>query len=242
VTATEPSTLSLAEAPDNNVAASGVAPLALVASIVVSVSVSTGPVVSDTVTVALLDPALPVPSLAENVTVVAPKGNVSGASVVTVTAPLTVSVATAAVKKVVIVVSVAGVPVASTAATVMFSGATTIGLVVSDTVTVAVAVTVLLLLSVVVNVTVVSPRGKVEEASVVIAELISPSRLSEAVPPVKKATISVLDAGVPSDPSASTLIELGAEIVGSTVSPAKVTVMLDGSALTSYPAAAENFE
>ena len=113
-------------------------------------------------------------------------------------------------------VSVAAVPEASVAATVIAAGADTIGPVVSTTVTVAVAVAELLLLSRIVKVTVVSPTAKVAGASVVTFALTSPSMLSDAVAPVRKAAIVVFVAAVPVDPSASIEMADGAVISGST--------------------------
>ena len=66
-------------------------------------------------------------SVALNVTVVMPSGKIAGALCVMVRLVSTLSVALAPFKKAVMVASVAGVPLASLAATVMFAGAVTIG-------------------------------------------------------------------------------------------------------------------
>ena len=98
------------------------------------------------------------------------------------------------------------------------------GPVVSTTVTVAVAVVELLLLSRIVKVTVVAPTANVVGASVVTFALTSPSMLSDAVAPARKAAIVVLVAAVPVDPSASTEMAVGAVISGSTWSGKNSTV------------------
>ena len=78
-------------------------------------------------TTAELDPEFPSESTALNVTVVAPRGNTAGASFETETTPSPASTALAAAKNAAISESVAGVPSASTAATVISAGALTTG-------------------------------------------------------------------------------------------------------------------
>ena len=84
-----PSTLSETVVAAAIFAAVRLAPLALVASIVVAAAVIEGAVWSVTGTVDVAEPPFPVESLAENVTVVLPNGNTVGAFVVTATSPLT---------------------------------------------------------------------------------------------------------------------------------------------------------
>src|SRR2546426_7563343 len=128
--ATAPSNVSVAEAVKVNTA-----PAALVASTVAFAgTVTTGPVVSDTVTVKVLVPTLAWLSVAVHVTVVAPNGKVAplaGVQLV-VTDPSSVSVADA--------VKVNTAPVALVASTVAFAGTVTTGPVVSLTITVNVLV------------------------------------------------------------------------------------------------------
>src|SRR5439155_5785705 len=146
-----PSTTSLAEAVKLNAA-----PVALVASTVAFAgTVTTGPVVSATVTVNDAPPLFVLVSAAVHVTVVTPRGNVEPLAGVQLTArgPSTTSVADA--------VKVKAAPVVVVASTVAFAGTVTTGPLVSATVTVKEADPVLLLVSVAVHVTVVGPSGKV---------------------------------------------------------------------------------
>ena len=83
---------------------------------------------------------LVLPSVAVNVTTVSPMGKVLGASLVTVGLGSTASLADAPARKAAIAESEAGVPLASTACTVMPPGQVMAGAVVSSTVTVAVQV------------------------------------------------------------------------------------------------------
>ena len=90
----------------------------------------------------MLLPTLPRESAAVKVTVVAVIGNMSGASLVTVTVPSVASLADAPCKNVAIAVSLAAVPLASVAATLISAGTLTEGPVVSlftDAVTVLVS-------------------------------------------------------------------------------------------------------
>ena len=84
-----PSTLSETVVAAAIFAAVRLAPAELVASIVIAVAAIDGAVWSSTVTVEVAEPPFPVESLAENVTVVLPRGNTVGALVVTATSPLT---------------------------------------------------------------------------------------------------------------------------------------------------------
>ena len=79
--------------------------------------------------------------------------------------------------------------------------------------TVAVAVPVSSLESVAENVTVVGPRGKTVGASFVIA-VITPSTLSRAVAPMRKAAMAESVAGVPLASTAATVISAGGVTTG----------------------------
>ena len=151
-TATGPSKTSVAEAVNVNGAPAG-----LVAStLAFAGTVTAGPLVSDTVTVNDALRLLPRVSVAEQLTVVAPKWKVDPLAGVqlTVRLPSTRSVADAEYVKV--------APAALVASTVAFGGTVMVGAVVSDTVTVNVVVLVLLCASVALHVTVVVPSGNVE--------------------------------------------------------------------------------
>ena len=126
VTGRAPSTTSLADAVKLNTA-----PVALVASTVAFAgTVTTGPVVSVTVTVNDAAPVLPLVSVAVQWTVVGPSGNVAPLAGVHVTGrdPSTASLADA--------VKVNAAPIAPVASTVAFAGTVTTGPTVSATVTV----------------------------------------------------------------------------------------------------------
>src|SRR3989454_175359 len=170
--ATLPSSRSVAEAVKVNTA-----PAALVASTVAAAgTVRTGPVVSFTVTVNDAAVWLPCASVAPQVTVVAPNGNVAppaGVQLVA-TAPSSVSVADA--------VKVNTAPVALVASTVAFAGTVTTGPVVSLTVTVNVLVPTLAWLSVALHVTVVAPNGNVAPLAGVQLVATGPSSVSVAEP------------------------------------------------------------
>src|SRR2546427_3985702 len=168
--ATGPSSVSVADAVKVNTA-----PVALVASTVAFAgTVTTGPVVSDTVTVNVLLPTLAWLSVAVHVTVVGPNGNVAPLAGVQLTAtlPSRTSVADA--------VKVKTAPVALVASTVAFAGTVTTGPVVSDTVTVNVLLPTLAWLSVAVHVTVVGPNGNVAPLAGVQLTATRPSRTSVA--------------------------------------------------------------
>jgi hypothetical protein len=171
VTARGPSTPSLAVAVKLNTA-----PVALVASTVAFAgTVTTGPVVSVTVTVKEADPVLLLVSVAVHVTVVAPSGKVDPLAGVHVTArgPSTTSLADA--------VKLNAPPVALVASSVAFAGTVTTGPTVSVTVTVKEAATLLPLVSVAVQPTVVGPSGKVEPLAGVQVTTRGPSTTSPAV-------------------------------------------------------------
>src|SRR2546428_84859 len=124
--ATGPSSGSAADAKKVNTA-----PVALVASTVAFAgTVTTGPVVSLTVTVKVLVPTLAWLSVALHVTVVAPNGNVAPLAGVQLTATLPSSRSVAEAVKVNIA------PAALVASTVALAGTVTTGPVVSFTVTV----------------------------------------------------------------------------------------------------------
>src|SRR3989454_107598 len=171
--ATDPSSVSVADAVKVNTA-----PVALVASTVAFAgTVTTGPVVSVTVTVKVLVPTLAWLSVAVHVTVVAPNWKVdplAGVQLVA-TAPSSVSVAEA--------VKVNTAPAALVASTVAFAGTVTTGPVVSLTVTVKVLVPTLAWLSVAVHVTVVAPNGNVDPLAGVqlVATMPSSRSVAEAV-------------------------------------------------------------
>jgi len=151
VVATEPLTESVADA-----AKLTTAPAALVASAVMFAgTVTAGFVVSKTVTVRFAVPVLPAPSVAKQVTVVVPRGNVLPEAGVQfgISAPLTRSVADA--------VKLTTAPEALVASAVMGAGTVTTGFVVSLTVTVKLALPVLPAVSVAVQVTVVLPSANV---------------------------------------------------------------------------------
>src|SRR5256712_5398693 len=170
LTATLPSRTSVADAVKVNIA-----PDALVASTSpFAGTVTTGPVVSDTVTVNVLLPTLAWLSVAVHVTVVGPNGNVAPLAGVQLTAtlPSRTSVADA--------VKVKTAPVALVASTVAFAGTVTTGPVVSVTVTVKVLVPTLAWLSVAVHVTVVAPNGKVAPLAGVQLVATLPSSVSVA--------------------------------------------------------------
>src|SRR6266850_1219314 len=151
------------------------APAALVASTVaLAGTVTTGPVVSVTVTVNDAAPWLPCASVAVQVIVVAPNGNVdplAGVHVVA-TAPSSASVAEA--------VNVKTAPLALVTSTVAFVGTVTTGPVVSVTVTVNDAVLWLPCASVAVQFTVVGPNGKVDPLAGAHVVATAPSNVSVA--------------------------------------------------------------
>lgn len=151
VTASGPSTKSFAEA----VKLTG-APEALTAStVMLEGSVSTGAALSATVTVKLPLAVLLWESVAEQLTVVVPIGNVEPEAGEQIAArePSTRSLAEA--------VKLTGAPEAFNAATVMLEGNINAGGVVSTTVTVKLAVPVFPCVSVAVQLTVVVPNAKV---------------------------------------------------------------------------------
>src|SRR5712664_2764804 len=168
--ATGPSSVSVADAVKVNTA-----PAALVASTVAFAgTVTTGPVVSFTVTVNDAPLWLPCASVAPQVTVVAPNGKVAplaGVQLVA-TGPSSVSVADA--------VKVNTAPAALVASTVAFAGTVTTGPVVSFTVTVNDAPLWLPCASVAPQVTVVAPNGKVAPLAGVQLFAIGPSSTSVA--------------------------------------------------------------
>ena len=203
-----PSTLSVAEAVKVTIA-----PVEPVASTVMfDGTVTTGAVISRTVTVKVLLPVLPAASVAEQVTVVVPIAKVEpdGGEQVVVRAPLTASKAEAA--------KVTTAPAELVASTVMFDGTVTTGAVVSTTVTVNVLLPVLPAASVAEQVTVVLPIAKVEPDTgkqVVVRAPLTASK-AEAV----KVTTA------PVEPVACTVMSAGTVITGGVVSAGAVTEML----------------
>ncbi len=196
----EPSTVSVAVAVNVTTA-----PAELVASVVISAgTVTTGSVVSRTVTVKVADPVLPAVSVAEQVTVVVPSGKVlPDAGVQTgVIEPSTVSVAVA--------VNVTTAPAELVASAIILAGTVTTGSVVSRTVTVKVADPVLPAVSVAEQVTVVVPSGKVLPDAGVQTGVIEPSTVSVAV------AVNVTTA--PAELVASVVISAGTVTTGSVVS------------------------
>jgi hypothetical protein len=152
LTGRAPSMLSVADAEYVNTAPAGP-----VASIVAFAgTVRTGGAVSLTVTVNEAEPVLPCVSVAVQVTVVVPRGNVEslGGAQLTGRAPSMLSVADAEY--------VNTAPVGPVASTVAFAGTVRTGGAVSLTVTVNEAEPVLPRVSVAVQVTVVVPSGNVE--------------------------------------------------------------------------------
>ena len=117
--------------------------------------VKTGKPLSTTVTVKLPLAVFLRESVAEQLTVVVPMGNVEpeAGKQVTATAPSTLSFAETA--------KVAGAPEALTALTVMLAGNVSVGAVVSTTITVKLAAPVFPCVSVAVQFTVVVPNAKV---------------------------------------------------------------------------------
>jgi hypothetical protein len=166
-----PSTRSVAVAVKLNAA-----PVALVASSVeFEGTVTTGPVVSATVTVKVADPALLLVSVAVQLTVVGPSGKVDPLAGVQLTTrgPSTTSLADA--------VKVNAAPVAPVASTVVLAGTVTAGPTVSVTVTVNEAAPVLPLVSAAVQWTVVGPSGNVDPLAGVQLTATGPSTRSWAV-------------------------------------------------------------
>jgi hypothetical protein len=131
--------------------------------------------VSVTVTVNEAAPLLPRASVAVQLTVVAPTGNVDPLAGVQVTGrgPSTPSLADA--------VKLNVAPVAAVASTVAFAGTVTTGPVVSATVTVKEAAPLLAFVSVAVHVTVVGPSGNVDPLTGVQVTASGPSTRSVAV-------------------------------------------------------------
>jgi hypothetical protein len=171
VTATTPSTLSVAEAVKLTAA-----PVGLVASTVaLAGTVMTGPLVSATVTVNDAAALLPRASAALQLTVVAPSANVSPLAGlhVTATAPSTLSVAE--------VVKLRAAPVGLVASTVALAGTVITGPVVSVTVTVKEAAALLPRVSLAVQLTGVVPSGKVVPLPGVQVTATLPSTASVAV-------------------------------------------------------------
>jgi hypothetical protein len=151
------------------------APVALVAStLAFAGTLTTGPVVSVTVTVNEAAPLLPRVSVAVHVTVVTPRGNAAPLAGVQLTATLP------SIPSFAVAVYVKGAPVAPVASTVAWAGTVTTGPVVSATVTVKEAARLLPRASVAVHVTVVVPSGKVAPLAGAHVTGTTPSTLSVA--------------------------------------------------------------
>jgi hypothetical protein len=196
-----PSTMSVADdvkltaAPDEPVAS----------FVILAGTVTTGAVVSTTVTVKVLLPVLPAKSVAEHVTVVVPIAKVepeAGEQAVVI-APSTMSVADD--------VKVAVAPAEEVPSTVMFAGTVTTGEVVSLTVTAKVLLPVLPATSVAEQVTVVVPIAKVEPEAGEQVEANTPSTLSVAD--------DVKVAVAPVELVASVVMLAGTVTTGAVVSP-----------------------
>src|SRR3989441_3860397 len=191
------------------------APAALVASTVaLAGTVTTGAVVSVTVTVNDAVLRLPCASVAAQVTVVGPNGKVdplAGAHI-GASGPSRISVADA--------VKVWGAPAALVASTVALAGTVTTGTVVSVTVTVNDAVLRLPCASVAAQVTVVGPNGKVDPLAGAHIGASGPSRISVAEAMKVK--------GAPAALVASTVALAGTVTTGPVVS---VSVTVNGAVL-----------
>jgi hypothetical protein len=169
-TARAPSRMSVADAVKLNGA-----PAAAAASIVaLAGTVTTGAVVSRTVTVNVFVPVFAWLSVALQVTVVVVAGNVEplGGVHVTGRAPSMLSVAVAK--------NVNGAPVVPVASTVAFAGTVTTGAVVSTTVTVNVLVEMFVRLSAALQFTVVGPKANVDPLAGVHVTATLPLTLSVA--------------------------------------------------------------
>ena len=177
-------------------------------------TVRSGGVVSTTVTVVVPVAWLPESSVAVQVTVVLPRGNVAGASFVISTSASQMSVALAWPM-------LTAVPSRLVCSAVASSGTVRTGTVVSAIVTVCVSVAELPASSVAVHVTVVVPRGNTSGASLVTMGLGSLSSVTVGCPR------SPL---VPSRLSCSSVTSLGASISGGVLSRGWVTA---NSAVTS---------
>jgi hypothetical protein len=163
-------------------------------------AVITGFCVSSTVTVCVAVEVFPAASVAVQVTLVIPIGNVAGASFATV-APVQLSENIGDPKT-----TAVAVHAAKSAGTVIATGAVITGFWVSSTVTVCVAVAVFPAASVAVHVTVVKPIGNIAGASFAT---VAPVQLSANIG-VPKTTALAVHAAT----SAGTVIATGAVIVG----------------------------
>jgi hypothetical protein len=182
-----------------------VAPAGPVAStVILDGTVTTGAVVSMTVTVKVWLAALLAASLAPVVTVVVPNGKTVPAAglLLVLTAPLTKSVA--------LVLKVTVAPVGPVASTVMFDGTVITGAVVSMTVTVKVWLAVLPAASLALVVTVVVPSGKTVPEAGLLLVLTAP--LTKSLALVLKVTVAPLAA------VASTVMFDGTAMTGAVVS------------------------
>src|SRR6185436_4825468 len=200
VTASVPSTMSLAEA-----VKLATVPAALVASIIILAGqVTVGGVVSWTLTVKVQVPVLPWASVEEQVTVVVPIAKVLALAgeQVTASVPSTMSLAEA--------VKLATVPAALVASIIILAGQVTVGGVVSSTLTVKVQVPVLPWTSVEEQVTVVIPIAKVLA--------LAGEQVTASVPSTMSVAVAVKLAIAPAALVASTIIFAGQVTVGGVVS------------------------
>jgi hypothetical protein len=201
LTGRAPSTLSVADAEYAKTA-----PADPVASTVTSPgTVSVGGVLSVTVTVNEVEPALPCVSVAVQATVVVPSGNVEplGGAQVTGTTPSVLSMADALYMNT--------APAAPIASTVAFAGTATTGAVLSVTVNVNEAEPMLPRASIAVHVIVVVPSGNVEPLDGVQLTGRAPSTLSVADAEYVKIA--------PAGSVASTVAFAGTVRIGGAVSP-----------------------
>jgi hypothetical protein len=207
VAARLPETMSIADAekvtaaPDEPVASAVIGPG----------TVTTGFVVSPTVTVNEAEPVLPAPSMAVQVTVVAPMANVEPDAGAHVAARLPETVSAADVEKETVA------PAGPAASAMTGAGMVTAGGVVSPTVTVNELVPVFPAASAAVQVTLVVPRGNTDPEAGRQAAARLPATASVA--PAGKLTVA------PDAPVASTAIGAGTVTTGGVVSPT-VTVTL----------------
>ena len=145
-----------------------------------------------------------------------PIGKIAGASLESVTAVSTLSLADAVANSSTSTASVAAIPAADVATKLASAGAIRTGAAWSVTVTIAVAVPVLPAASDAEKTTVVVSRGKTSGASLVTDT--EPSTLSFAVAACKNAAIAPPLAGVPAASIAAKVAEADAVTTGGTVS------------------------
>ena len=194
-------------------AEAGVPVASTAATVSAAGAVTSGPVWSATVMVEVTATAvLPATSTAVKVTKLAPRAKVDAASFSIVTALSTLSVTVAAFRNAATAESVAGVPKASTAATVIAIGALSTGTAWSATVTVLLAVLRLPAASVALKITTVAPSGNWSGASLV--RVSAASTLSATDAEARSAAIVVSVAAVPVASTAAIRVLAGAVTTG----------------------------